>query len=211
MNKANAGIQNIIEKANKRIKDATKDINKVVDTVIEKIEDNRKEASEPVTEAPVEEAPIAEAPVEEAPMTEIAVEEVSTAEIAVEEPVPIEDEVPAAEHILKMESPVEEEVTLVEEVAEPEIDFFTIEEMQIMQSLAKMGRLFDDVDEARMVKLTEDLTTWINKYAHTFEDPESLLFEATTPLITEDMLIGDIEPETVSEEPLYLEPEYAME
>lgn len=56
-----------------------------------------------------------------------------------------------------------------------------------MQSLADMGRLFDDEDEAKMIKLTEDLTAWINKYAPTFEDPEGLLFEVTASLVTEEM------------------------
>ena len=35
---------------------------------------------------------------------------------------------------------------------------FSTEEKIAMQTLADMGRLFDDEDEARMVKLTEDLT-----------------------------------------------------
>jgi len=56
-----------------------------------------------------------------------------------------------------------------------------------MQTLVDMGRLFNDEDEARMVKLTEDLTTWINKYAFTFDNPEELLFEVTTPLISEEL------------------------
>ena len=53
-----------------------------------------------------------------------------------------------------------------------------------------MGRLFNDEDEAKMIKLTEDLTAWMNKYAPTFEDPESMLFEITTPLITAEMEAG---------------------
>ena len=50
-----------------------------------------------------------------------------------------------------------------------------------------MGRVFDDEDEERLIKLTEDLTAWINKYASTFDDPEALLFEVTTSLVTEEM------------------------
>ena len=50
-----------------------------------------------------------------------------------------------------------------------------------------MGRLFNDEDEARMIKLSEDLTAWINKYAPTFEDPEEVLFEVTAPLITDEL------------------------
>lgn len=50
-----------------------------------------------------------------------------------------------------------------------------------------MGRVFDDEDEERLIKLTEDLTAWINKYAPTFDDPEALLFEVTTSLVTEEM------------------------
>ena len=62
---------------------------------------------------------------------------------------------------------------------------FSEEEIAMMETLADMGRLFDDEDEARMLKLTDDLTDWINKYAPTFEDPEALLFEVTGSLITE--------------------------
>ena len=64
---------------------------------------------------------------------------------------------------------------------------FTIEEMAAMEQLADMGRLFDDEDEARMVKLVEDLTAWINKYAPTFEDPEEVLFEVTAPLVSDEL------------------------
>jgi|Transcript_26534 hypothetical protein len=103
---------------------------------------------------------IVETPKEEAPVEEVAIEITPVEEAPVEE------------------APVE---------VVPELDAFTIEEMATMQTLAEMGRLFDDVDEARMVKLTEDLTAWINKYAPTFEDPEELLFEVTTPLITPEM------------------------
>jgi len=52
--------------------------------------------------------------------------------------------------------------------------------------LADMGRLFNDEDEAKMEKLTEDLTAWINKYASTFDDPESVLFEVASSLVIED-------------------------
>ena len=64
---------------------------------------------------------------------------------------------------------------------------FTIEEMAAMEQLADLGRLFDDEDEARMVKLVEDLTAWMNKYAPTFEDPEQVLFEVTTPLVSDEL------------------------
>ena len=50
-----------------------------------------------------------------------------------------------------------------------------------------MGRLFNDEDEARMIKLSEDLTAWINKYAPTFENPEEVLFEVTAPLISDEL------------------------
>ena len=50
-----------------------------------------------------------------------------------------------------------------------------------------MGRLFNDEDEARMIKLSEDLTAWFNKYAPTFEDPEEVLFEVTAPLIPDEL------------------------
>lgn len=71
-----------------------------------------------------------------------------------------------------------------------------------MQALADMGRLFDDEDEARMTKLTDDLTAWINKYAPTFEDPEELLFEVTTPLITSEMEESvAVEPEQPAQQP----------
>lgn len=69
-----------------------------------------------------------------------------------------------------------------------------------MQTLADMGRLFDDEDEARMMKLTEDLTQWINKYAPSFNDPEALLFEVTGALITEEMENFVPEPEQSEEE-----------
>ena len=70
-----------------------------------------------------------------------------------------------------------------------------------MQTLADMGRVFNDEDEAKLVKLTEDLTNWMNKWAPTFEDPESILFEITTPLVTDDMLVQPpVETKTVEEE-----------
>ena len=50
-----------------------------------------------------------------------------------------------------------------------------------------MGGLFNDEDEARMIKLSEDLTAWINKYAPTFENPEEVLFEVTAPLISDEL------------------------
>ena len=93
-----------------------------------------------------------------------------------------------------VEEVVEEPVTF----AAAEIDFFTIEEVEVMQTLADMGRVFNDEDEAKLVKLTEDLTNWMNKWAPTFEDPESILFEITTPLVTDDMLVQlPVETKTV--------------
>lgn len=87
-----------------------------------------------------------------------------------------------------------------------------------MQTLADMGRIFNDEDEAKLIKLTEDLTAWMNKYADTFEDPESLLFQTTMPLMTEEMLIGGenseeliVEPENIIEEILLPETEQSME
>ena len=79
----------------------------------------------------------------------------------------------------------------------------------MMKTLADMGRVFDDEDEERLTKLTEDLTAWINKYAPTFDDPEALLFEVTTSLVTEEMqelepeLIPEPVPETPIETPVY--------
>ena len=70
-----------------------------------------------------------------------------------------------------------------------------------MSALADMGRLFDDEDEERMIQLTKDLTAWINKYAPTFDDPEALLFEVTTSLVTEDMEETVISPVTPVETP----------
>lgn len=70
-----------------------------------------------------------------------------------------------------------------------------------MSALADMGRLFDDEDEERMIQLTKDLTAWINKYAPTFDDPEALLFEVTTSLVTEDMEETVIAPVTPVETP----------
>lgn len=68
-----------------------------------------------------------------------------------------------------------------------------------MQTLADMGRVFDDKDEAKMNQLTESLTAWINKYASKFDDPEHLLFEVTSSLMTEEMIneLSEI-PEEVS-------------
>ena len=60
-----------------------------------------------------------------------------------------------------------------------------------MKTLAEMGILYDDEDEAKMIKLTEDLTEWINKYASTFEDPEHLLFEITSSLISDDIISAE--------------------
>ena len=70
-----------------------------------------------------------------------------------------------------------------------------------MQTLVDMGRIFNDEDEARMVKLTEDLTAWINKYAPTMDDPESLLLEVASSLITEEMQEAEIPEEEIVEVP----------
>ena len=68
-----------------------------------------------------------------------------------------------------------------------------------MQTLVDMGRIFNDEDEARMVKLTEDLTAWINKYAPTMDDPESLLLDVASSLITEEMQEAEIPEEEIIE------------
>ena len=68
-----------------------------------------------------------------------------------------------------------------------------------MQTLADMGRIFDDEDEAKMVKLTEDLTAWINKYAPTMDDPEPLLLEVASSLVTDEMAKEDILEKEVAE------------
>ena len=77
-----------------------------------------------------------------------------------------------------------------EEVVE-EISEFSLEEIEAMKTLAEMGRLYDDEDEAKMTQLTEDLTKWINKYASTFDDPEHLLFEVTSSLIPDEMTTAE--------------------
>lgn len=51
-----------------------------------------------------------------------------------------------------------------------------------------------------MVKLTEDLTEWINKYAPSFNDPEAILFEVTGSLVTEEMENFVPEPEQSEED-----------
>jgi len=105
-------------------------------------------------------------------------EEVVEIEIVEEEPKPE----PAT-----IEEPIEEPILEVVEEEDEELDLFTVEETEAIMALAEMGRVFDDEDEARLVKLTEDLTAWLNKYAPTFDDPESLLFEVTSSLVTEEM------------------------
>ena len=92
----------------------------------------------------------------------------------------------------------------VEIEEEQEESIFDIEEREMMKTLADMGRVFDDEDEERLTKLTEDLTAWINKYAPTFDDPEALLFEVTTSLVTEEMqeLEPELLPEPVPETPI---------
>jgi len=93
----------------------------------------------------------------------------------------------------RLQATAEEPVELVKPLTTEEYELLTMfsaEELAAMETLAELGRLFNDEDEARMVKLTEDLTGWINKYAPTFEDPEALLFEVTGALITEDMVRG---------------------
>ena len=68
-----------------------------------------------------------------------------------------------------------------------------------MQTLVDMGRLFNDEDEAKMIKLTEDLTAWINKYAPSMDDPESLLLEVASSLVTDEMRDEEIQEEAVVE------------
>ena len=64
---------------------------------------------------------------------------------------------PKAEKEPKAEEVVEEvEVEEIEE--EEEESIFDIEEREMMKTLADMGRVFDDEDEERLAKLTEDLT-----------------------------------------------------
>ena len=70
-----------------------------------------------------------------------------------------------------------------------------------MKTLADMGRLFNDEDQARMIKLSEDLTDWINKYAPTFDNPEEVLFEVTAPLISEDLAAEFNQPPPASQVP----------
>ena len=64
-----------------------------------------------------------------------------------------------------------------------------------MKYLASMGRLFNDEDEAKLIKLTEDLTAWMNKYAATFDDPEFLLQQVAMPAseLTEAILETPVE------------------
>lgn len=99
---------------------------------------------------------------------------------------------------------VVEEIEVEEIEEEQEESIFDIEEREMMKTLADMGRVFDDEDEERLTKLTEDLTAWINKYAPTFDDPEALLFEVTTSLVTEEMqeLEPELLPEPVPETPI---------
>lgn len=68
-----------------------------------------------------------------------------------------------------------------------------------MQTLVDMGRIFNDEDEAKMVKLTEDLTAWINKYAPSMDDPESLLLEVASSLVTDEMKEQEIPDEEIVE------------
>ena len=91
---------------------------------------------------------------------------------------------------------------MVEVPAEDEeVDTFSIEEAQAMQTLVDMGRIFNDEDEAKMVKLTEDLTAWINKYAPSMDDPESLLLEVASSLVTDEMKEQEIPDEETVEAP----------
>lgn len=105
---------------------------------------------------------------------------------------------------VEVAEPVQEEPKL--EAAAPveetkNIEMFEVEEIEAMKTLADMGRLFNDEDEAKLVKLTEDLSDWLNKWALTFDDPESVLFEVATSLVTDEMLmdVDHMVPETVEE------------
>jgi len=116
--------------------------------------------------------------------TQEIVEPVEIVEIVeaafIEEPVEIEEPtVEVTEKIVLQQAPVEEE-----------IDLFSIEEKEAMKALADQGRLFDDIDEARMEKLVLDLTDWINKYAPTFGDSEAVLFEVTESLMVDDEVLS---------------------
>lgn len=58
-----------------------------------------------------------------------------------------------------------------------------------------------------MVKLSEDLSTWMNKYAATFDDAESILFEVTSSLLEEDIKVFPVEEDIVE----VVEPELPVE
>ena len=141
---------------------------------------------------------------EQAPVEQEVVESVATEETTVVETPIVEMAPPVVEEPV-IEEPVEEPIIEEEIIVEEEEDLFTVEETEAMKALAEMGRVFDDEDEAKLIKLTEDLTAWINKYAPTFDDPEALLFEVTSSLITEDMEQGKQEDEPI------IQPESAFE
>lgn len=155
-------LDNLID--NNKVQSAIDEAKKELDKVVDEINQDFNDAKEEVELAQTETTETTETPVEVVEIIEEPVEVVLIAEqfAAIEE-----------KPILK-QAPVEEE-----------IDYFSIEEKEVMKTLAEQGRLFDDVDEAKMVKLTEDLTAWINKYAPTFGDQEAILFEVAESLMIE--------------------------
>ena len=139
---------------------------------------------------------------EEEVVVETVAEEPQTAETTTTVDTPIVEMAPPVEETrvfgqLVEEEPIVEEPIVEEKPIVEEEDLFTVEETEAMKALAEMGRVFDDEDEAKLIQLTEDLSAWINKYAPTFDDPEALLFEVTSSLITEEMEQGSKDEEPV--------------
>ena len=133
---------------------------------------------------------------EEEVVVETVAEEPQTAETTTTVDTPVVEMAPPVEETHVFGQLVEEEPIVEEPIVEEE-DLFTVEETEAMKALAEMGRVFDDEDEAKLIQLTEDLSAWINKYAPTFDDPEALLFEVTSSLITEEMEQGSKDEEPV--------------
>lgn len=193
------------------IEKAESELNNLVDEIVEAL-DNKKEVKS--TPEPEQTTPVVETipePEQSTPVVEMAVPQFDVNACGKDEALNVLGSNKCTEHsecdgartcsaygwcsgvsgcdaVVEVEV-VEEPVEVIEVIEEPVIveSIFSIQEREAMQSLADMGRLFDDEDEAKMIKLTEDLTAWINKYAPTFEDPESLLFEVTASLVTEEM------------------------
>ena len=192
LKKYDEGLSKAVQKGVQKVHEGIENIAKESLKDIKTMHEPSIKAEEPV-QSPVDEPAVAEEPQVEAAFVEGAAHPELKASI--ENPAkevetsPIE--APAVQDIKVTETPAAEQVEQEEEVAveekEPELDAFELEELAAMQSLADMGRLFNDEDEARMVKLTEDLDAWINKYATTFEDPEEILFEVSSSLMTDEM------------------------